>query len=48
MENKQYYDTYYGKKISEYGLKYGYVDYACLSNAVGGSDPYCRDVFTDC
>ncbi|MDB7990510.1 hypothetical protein PND93_02780 [Faecalicoccus pleomorphus] len=35
MENKQYYDTYYGKKVSEYGLKNGYVDYRALSEAVG-------------
>lgn len=35
MENNQYYDTYYGKKVSEYGLKNGYVDYRALSEAVG-------------
>lgn len=35
MENKKYYDTYYGCKVSKYGLENGCVDYACLSNAVG-------------
>ena len=36
MENKQYYDTYYGCKVSQEGLKYGLVDYACLKKAIGG------------
>lgn len=36
MENKKYYDTYYGCKVSQYGLDNGYVDYACLREAIGG------------
>lgn len=30
-----YKDYFYGEKISEYGKKYGYVDYGTLANAVG-------------
>lgn len=36
MENTKYYDTYYGCKVSRYGLENGKVDYACLREAVGG------------
>lgn len=36
MENKKYYDTYYGCKVSRYGLENGKVDYACLREAIGG------------
>jgi len=35
MENTKYYDTYYGKKVSQYGLEHGKVDYNCLCEAVG-------------
>lgn len=35
MENKQYNEYYYGKKVSEYALQYGYVDYSTLSEVVG-------------
>lgn len=36
MENTKYYEYYYGKKVSKYGLENGYVDYACLREAIGG------------
>ena len=35
MENTKYYDTYYGCKVSQYGLENGKVDYNCLCEAVG-------------
>lgn len=35
MENKKYNEYYYGKKVSEYGLENGYVDYGTLSDVVG-------------
>lgn len=35
MENKKYNEYYYGKKVSQYGLDNGYVDYGTLSNVVG-------------
>ncbi len=28
-----YNDSFYGNKISDYGLEHGYIDYACLSEA---------------
>ena len=34
MENKKYNEYYYGKKVSEYGLENGYVDYRTLSDVV--------------
>lgn len=34
MENKKYNEYYYGKKVSKYGLKNGYVDYGALSDVV--------------
>lgn len=33
MENKKYYEFWCGNKVSEYGLQYGYVDYATLAKA---------------
>ena len=30
---KKYYDTFYGNKVSEYGLEHGYVDYHCLAKS---------------
>ena len=30
---KKYYDTFYGNKVSEYGLAHGYVDYHCLAES---------------
>ena len=33
MEKKYF----YGKEISSEGIKYGYVDYACLRDAIGGA-----------
>ena len=36
MENKKYYEYYYGKKVSQYALQYGFVDYRTLSDVVGG------------
>lgn len=36
MENTKYYDSYYGSKVSRYGLENGKVDYACLREAIGG------------
>lgn len=35
MENTKYYEYYYGKKVSEYALQNGYVDYGALSEVVG-------------
>lgn len=35
MENTKYYDSYYGSKVSKYGLEHGKVDYACLREAIG-------------
>lgn len=35
MENTKYYDTYYGKKVSRYGLENGFVDYRTLADIVG-------------
>lgn len=52
MENKsKYYDTFYGHKVSDYGLKYGYLDYrtlaqcfdAVLCNNIVEVDPYIFD-----
>ena len=36
MKNTKYYDSYYGCKVSRYGLENGKVDYACLREAIGG------------
>lgn len=36
MENKKYYEYYYGKKVSQYALQYGFVDYRTLSDVIGG------------
>ena len=35
MESKKYNEYYYGKKVSDYALQNGYVDYRTLSNVVG-------------
>lgn len=35
MENKKYNEYYYGKKVSEYALQNGYVDYRTLAEVVG-------------
>lgn len=37
MENKKYNEYYYGKKVSDYALQNGYVDYRTLSSVVGDS-----------
>lgn len=36
MADKKYYDTFYGNKVSDYGLERGYVDYHALAECFEG------------